>query len=381
MLPISCLVNLRPGIGLLRARFSTSTLQSPSPAAVVLSATVLSDPRCPWCLVAHSRLHAAVQAAAAVTGRAVTLEVAWQPYFLDETLPLSPPVNRRTYYESKFGVEGMAASTAAMAKVFDSEGISARFGTQGYSIDGPASSSLPALRLLALAHTLPPASSGGSAAAEAAAGGAVGAVVGPGEALAAALFECYFGKQREDLASTEVLVRLATHAKVPWPEHRVRAFLTGSALTAEVVASAAAAKRAGLSVPHLLLQRRRGSSKAHEVTGAATVGHLTELLLDLVEGASDDDDSQNKSFRPVTESMATASTEDEAPVAAWPEVTAADAAASVAWRWRCSDLLPAMLAAAGGSWPLDNPLQDPVSDCTNTHTHLPTRCSAIHKYF
>jgi len=371
----------RPSFGLLRRHFSKPTLQSL--LAVRLSATVLSDPRCPWCLVAHSRLEAAVQAAAAESGRDVTVEVNWQPYFLDESLPLSPPVDRRAYYESKFGVEGMAGSSAAIAKVFDSEGISAHFGTQGYSIDGPASSSLPALRLLALAQTLPYAQGSSAVSTD---GGTLssddgstttstGALVGPGEALTAAMFECYFGKQRDDIASTEVLVELATRAKLPLQANQVRTFLESSALTADVVSSAAAAKSAGLSVPHLQLQQRfrgdnatdsnssngsinRGQnskSEVLEVSGAATVGHLAELLLELVEHASDDNSAgPSESSHSVSVDEATSTT------VSLPIASAADEAASIAWQWGCCDLLPSMLGAAGGSWPLDNPLQDPV---------------------
>ena len=365
------LADRRPGFGLLRRYFSIPANQSLP--AVSISATVLSDPRCPWCLVAHSRLEAAVQAAAAESGRDVTVAVNWQPYFLDESLPLSPPLDRRVYYESKFGIDGMAGSSAAISEVFDSEGISARFGTEGYSIDGPASSSLPALRLLALAQTLPHAqgsstsSANGGALADdvEATTGAVGTLVGPGEALASALFECYFGKHRDDIASTDVLVELATRAQLPLHASQVRSFLESSALTANVVSSAAAAKSAGLSVPHLqLLRRLRGENapdsnnnrrvsggqssgtEVHEVTGAATVGHLTELLLDLVENAHEDDRGITVGSQNETASLPVASAEDEA--------------TSIAWQWGCSDLLPAMLGAAGGSWPHENPLQDPV---------------------
>lgn len=378
---IARLADRRPKFRLLRRHFSKPTLQSLP--AINLSATVLSDPRCPWCLVAHSRLEAAVQAAAAESGRDVTVEVTWQPYFLDESLPLSPPVDRRAYYESKFGVEGMAGSSAAIAKVFDSEGISSRFGTQGYSIDGPASSSLPALRLLALAQTLPydqgdPASSanGGTLSSDdGSKTSCTGKLVGPCEALTAALFECYFGKHRDDIASTEVLVELATRAKLPLQANQVRIFLESSALTADVVSSAAAAKSAGLSVPHLQLQRRflgdsaadgnssngsinggqNSESEVLEVFGAATVGHLTELLLELVEHASDDNSAgPSESSHSVSVDEATSTT------VSLPIASAADEAASIAWQWGCGDLLPSMLGAAGGSWPLDNPLQDPV---------------------
>lgn len=61
-------------------------------------------------------------------------------------------VPRRDYYERKYGVDAMRLTSERMNAVFEEEGLNALMGVQGYNIDGTVASSLPALRLLALAQ-------------------------------------------------------------------------------------------------------------------------------------------------------------------------------------------------------------------------------------
>ena len=79
---------------------------------------VVSDPRCPWCVVAHHRLRKAIDEAAL----AIPVRVRFSPYFLDDTLPIEG-IDRRKYYIQRFGDEAMAKVNQQMKEVFRQEGI------------------------------------------------------------------------------------------------------------------------------------------------------------------------------------------------------------------------------------------------------------------
>ena len=289
--------------------------------------SVLSDPRCPLCLVAHSRLEKAVAAASKDFGDTIEVTYEWNPYFLDETLPFTG-VDRRGYYENKFGVEAMAASESATRRLFEEEGVSTHLDiAPDYSIDGIAANSLPALRLLALAQIRN-----------------VPKVV---DGTALELFRCYFGAEKPNIASTKVLAKIASKVGL-LPEFEARTFLDSDALSASVIHQAEASKAAGLGVPHTTISLRSDGNEtvdSVEISGAASVGELTEHLLDLLS-KSDGDAVATPVNTGATAAM---------PV---PQATASDKVAAIKFRWNTLDLIPTMLQATGGAWPAEWPLSD-----------------------
>jgi len=358
---------------LARLRRPFGSAEAPPTRTATVSVTVLSDPRCPWCVVAHGRLHQALDILCAEDEAAdsgatnVAVEVKWAPFFLDEGLT-SKGVDRRSYYEAKFGTESMAMTSERMGAIFDDEGINAQLGNVGggYSLDGVASNSLAAHRLLALAGVLD-ASSGPPSPVLFSANRNWAFTPSRQSDVAFELFRAYFGPARDNIADVDVLARVAANANIapPLGSTDVRTFLRGDALTAQVVAAGVAAKSAGLGIPHVTIAAAgpSGAAAAVEVAGAAPAEELASALRRALAAALGSESSSSDSLggeslggepasipgRPVTSAAPSTG------AGAWPGASAGDGVAASAWRWRSEDLWPDMLAAAGGALPSECP--------------------------
>lgn len=186
---------------------SSVALRQYSKSVVLRSSTslkveikVLSDPRCPWCFVAHQRLERVLDKIHKLRNN-VTFHITHAPYFLDDTLPKGwlsfiyifstliyifiltsivcgclgchvficvymfiPPlffviihvciyiggICKRTYYEKRFGSKEMEGAVGAIQAAFEKEGIQRMITSDNepiaYTLDGVACSSLPGKR-------------------------------------------------------------------------------------------------------------------------------------------------------------------------------------------------------------------------------------------
>ena len=79
-------------------------MTEPAQSPAVLTVDIVSDVMCPWCYIGKRRLEAAL---AELDGE-IAVDVRWQPYQLDPTLPKAGK-DRRTYLEDKFGGPERAA--------------------------------------------------------------------------------------------------------------------------------------------------------------------------------------------------------------------------------------------------------------------------------
>jgi predicted DsbA family dithiol-disulfide isomerase/SAM-dependent methyltransferase len=192
----------------------------------------------------------------------VEFTLKWRPYFLDETLSsLGSP--RRSYYEERYGEEAMTVTTAAMEKLFKEEGLHSLIGTKEYNLDGVVASSLPALRLLALAQHLEPRGAAASRVSD-------------------ELFRAYFGPDKMNLACPITLERVAARAELPnISTADISAFLKGNALTSNVVTAAAEAKASGLSIPHFEIRSIGFNKSIVSIVGAPEVEELVAAFREL----------------------------------------------------------------------------------------------------
>lgn len=272
---------------------------------------VVSDPRCPWCYVAHHRLKNAI---AALPDQS-NIRLRWIPFLLDDTLPMDG-VDRREYYRQRFGEEAMDRVHEQMTKVFQRENMG-----HEYVSDGTACSSLPAHRLLAYVERQFPGD------------------IAISERVASELFRRYFSAadsssgfgRGENIASIDVLEQVAADSGIVDTD-AVRDFLKSDALTDYVVTTAASGKARGITVPHITI------NEAVELDGTPE----TEELIDLLQ-------RPGSSLEPISTPGIHQS---------WLKTTSRDLQAARKVRWRSSNLLPRMMAIQG--WPVDCPFDDTV---------------------
>lgn len=70
---------------------------------------VISDPICPWCYIGQRNLEIAL-----AQRPVANLEIRWRPFMLDPSIP-PDGIERKTYYESRFGSDDKIAQGARQA--------------------------------------------------------------------------------------------------------------------------------------------------------------------------------------------------------------------------------------------------------------------------
>ncbi|KAL4973191.1 thioredoxin-like protein [Aspergillus desertorum] len=90
---------------------------------------IISDTVCPWCYVGYRRLSRAI-ATHKLTNPLDTFTITWSPFYLNASSPGYPGVNKRQFYESKFGAARTGAIFERLTAVGEGEGIKFSFGGQ-----------------------------------------------------------------------------------------------------------------------------------------------------------------------------------------------------------------------------------------------------------
>ncbi|KAL4911987.1 thioredoxin [Aspergillus aurantiobrunneus] len=88
---------------------------------------ITSDTVCPWCYVGYRRLTRAITTHRA-TRPADTFTVTWSPFYLNANAPAYPGINKREFYEAKFGGARTAAVFSRLSAVGEEEGIAFKYG-------------------------------------------------------------------------------------------------------------------------------------------------------------------------------------------------------------------------------------------------------------
>ncbi|KAI9831670.1 MAG: hypothetical protein M1819_004736 [Sarea resinae] len=197
---------------------------------------VISDTVCPWCYIGKKRLEAGIALYQArqppsTTTAADTFSTTWLPFYLNPGAP-KEGVDKKGYYESKFGAARTEAIFARLGAAGAAHGIAFRFG-------GKTGNTRDSHRLIELGKT-----KGADAQTR----------------VVDALFRAYF-ENEQDITSHAVLTRAGVEAGLP--EDEVRLWLEsdkgGSRVDDEV-------RRAQLrdigGVPHFTIQGR------YEIGGA-----------------------------------------------------------------------------------------------------------------
>ncbi|KAL4986636.1 thioredoxin-like protein [Aspergillus falconensis] len=90
---------------------------------------IISDSVCPWCYVGYRRLSRAITTHKH-TNPLDTFTITWSPFYLNASSPGYPGVNKRQFYESKFGTSRTGAIFERLAAVGEGEGIKFSFDGQ-----------------------------------------------------------------------------------------------------------------------------------------------------------------------------------------------------------------------------------------------------------
>ncbi|KAL4900013.1 hypothetical protein BDW74DRAFT_162525 [Aspergillus multicolor] len=88
---------------------------------------IISDSICPWCYVGFRRLSRAISTHK-LTNPLDTFTITWSPFYLNAASPAYPGVDKRAFYESKFGAARTGAIFERLAAVGEGEGINFSFG-------------------------------------------------------------------------------------------------------------------------------------------------------------------------------------------------------------------------------------------------------------
>ncbi|RDW69137.1 DsbA family oxidoreductase [Aspergillus mulundensis] len=88
---------------------------------------IISDSVCPWCYVGYRRLSRAISTHK-LTNPLDTFTITWSPFYLNAASPAYPGVDKRSFYESKFGAARTGAIFERLAAVGEGEGIKFSFG-------------------------------------------------------------------------------------------------------------------------------------------------------------------------------------------------------------------------------------------------------------
>ncbi|CBF80947.1 DsbA family oxidoreductase [Aspergillus nidulans FGSC A4] len=86
---------------------------------------IISDSVCPWCYVGYRRLSRAITTHK-LTNPLDTFTITWSPFYLNASSPGYPGVNKRQFYENKFGAARTGAIFERLAAVGEGEGIKFR---------------------------------------------------------------------------------------------------------------------------------------------------------------------------------------------------------------------------------------------------------------
>ncbi|RXH89700.1 hypothetical protein DVH24_032057 [Malus domestica] len=102
---------------------------------------IVSDTVCPWCFVGKRNLEKAFEA----SRDRFNFEVRWHPFQLNPNAP-KEGVDKRSYYEEKFGSSRSKQMEARMQEIFRSHGLE-------YNLSGLTGSTLNSHRLIYFAGT------------------------------------------------------------------------------------------------------------------------------------------------------------------------------------------------------------------------------------
>ncbi|XP_009378259.1 uncharacterized protein YwbO [Pyrus x bretschneideri] len=102
---------------------------------------IVSDTVCPWCFVGKRNLEKAFEA----SRDRFNFEVRWHPFQLNPNAP-KEGVDKRSYYEEKFGSSRSKQMEARMQEIFRSHGLE-------YNLSGLTGSTLDSHRLIYFAGT------------------------------------------------------------------------------------------------------------------------------------------------------------------------------------------------------------------------------------
>ncbi|KAI9374581.1 thioredoxin [Aspergillus egyptiacus] len=93
----------------------------------VFKIQIISDSVCPWCYVGLRRLTRAITTHLA-SHPADKFTLSWFPFYLNPSSPAYPGLDKRAFYESKFGASRTEAIFARLSAVGEGEGIKFKFG-------------------------------------------------------------------------------------------------------------------------------------------------------------------------------------------------------------------------------------------------------------
>ncbi|XP_062009749.1 uncharacterized protein LOC133726252 [Rosa rugosa] len=106
------------------------------PAKKLVEIDIISDTVCPWCFVGKRNLDKAVEAS---NGR-YDFRIRWHPYQLNPNAP-KEGLDKRKYYEQKFGSDMSAKMGNRMSEIFRSHGLE-------YDLSGLTGNTLDSHRLI-----------------------------------------------------------------------------------------------------------------------------------------------------------------------------------------------------------------------------------------
>ncbi|KAL3466558.1 DSBA-like thioredoxin domain-containing protein [Aspergillus heterothallicus] len=206
---------------------------------------IISDSVCPWCYVGLRRLSRAITTHKSAHP-ADTFTLSWAPFYLNPTAAAYPGVNKREFYDSKFGPGRTAAILSRLSGVGEGEGIAFKFGGQiGRTRDSH--------RVIWLA---------GEKEKELRKAGKEGVIGGLQTRVVEKLFRAYF-EEEKNITDREVLVEAGVGAGLDRKE--VEGLLDGDAGGREVDEAAEKARRQLVTgVPYYLIQGQYAVEGADE---------------------------------------------------------------------------------------------------------------------
>ncbi|KAL3477971.1 thioredoxin-like protein [Aspergillus californicus] len=225
------------------------------------SIQIISDSVCPWCYVGLRRLTTAITTHKK-TNPTDTFTLSWSPFYLNASSPGYPGVNKKAFYESKFGAGRTDAIFSRLAGVGEGEGIKFSFG-------GMTGKTRDSHRLIWFAGLKEK-----ERGMEDAGNGKVG---GLQTRVVEGLFRAYFEEEKN---ITERGVLLAAGVQAGLDQGEVEGLLDGDAGGKEVDFEAEKARRQLVSgVPYFMVQGM------YAVEGADEPGTFLEIF-EKVKGAS-----------------------------------------------------------------------------------------------
>jgi len=116
----------------------------------VFDIEVVSDTVCPWCYVGKRKLDAAIESwKEKYPDREDEFNITWKPFYLNPAAP-KIGINKKSYYNQKFGPDHTEVIFARLAQVGASAGITFKFG-------GKTGNTRDSHRLIQLGRSISPA--------------------------------------------------------------------------------------------------------------------------------------------------------------------------------------------------------------------------------